>query len=380
MRDDDVGHLADDAVRPGPGDGGSGGEGDGGHAPTPTVGAGRRFLERVLDVRLGRVPGQGEEHVVEGGLVHLDVVDGDAGAVEGPDDGGGQARAAADRRPQPPAVMAHVDRTGHEGRQRHGRVVRRHAEGDLEAGPAGAGLELPRRPVGDDPAVVDDHDAVGQLVGLVEVLGGEEQGHAAGHQLADDVPHADPAGGVEPGGRLVEEEHRRSGHEPGRQVETPPHAAGVTRQDAVGRIGQVELLEEFGGPSLGVRPAQAAQLSDHDEVLAAGQQAVHRGVLGGHPDAALHGRRLAHHVVTGDPGPAGVGHGQGGEDADGGGLAGAVGPEHGQDRPGRDVEVHPVQGERRAEPLGQPLRPDGGLIRHDVSLPVGQQVLLLAAW
>jgi hypothetical protein len=49
----------------------------------------------------------------------------------------------------------------------------------------------------------NDHDPVGELVRFVEVLGGQQQGHAARDQLADHVPHPEPAGRVEPGGRLV---------------------------------------------------------------------------------------------------------------------------------------------------------------------------------
>ncbi|MDH6626516.1 hypothetical protein M2271_004333 [Streptomyces sp. LBL] len=39
---------------------------------------------------------------------------------------------------------------------------------------AGHRLELVRRAVGDDPAGVDDRDPVGELVGLLQVLGGQQ--------------------------------------------------------------------------------------------------------------------------------------------------------------------------------------------------------------
>ena len=45
-------------------------------------------------------------------------------------------------------------------------------------GPADLGLERAGRALGHDHAVVDDPHAVGQAVGLLEVLGGEEDGHA----------------------------------------------------------------------------------------------------------------------------------------------------------------------------------------------------------
>ena len=56
----------------------------------------------------GRVTGEGEEDVVERGLVDFDVVDGDAGLVEGAHDGGGEPGAALDRCAQPPSVVADV--------------------------------------------------------------------------------------------------------------------------------------------------------------------------------------------------------------------------------------------------------------------------------
>ena len=40
--------------------------------------------------------------------------------------------------------------------------------------PPGLRLELGGRPFGDDVTVVDDHDPVGELVRLVEVLGGQQ--------------------------------------------------------------------------------------------------------------------------------------------------------------------------------------------------------------
>ena len=119
------------------------------------------------------------------------------------------------------------------------------------------GLQLARRALGDHPAVVDDDDAVGQCVGLVEVLGGEQQRDALGDQVADDVPHALPAGGVEAGGRLVEEEHRRPRDEAGGQVEAPAHAAGVALDDAVGGVGQLEPLEQLGRPTPWLAPGSA---------------------------------------------------------------------------------------------------------------------------
>ena len=58
---------------------------------------------------------------------------------------------------------------------------------------------------------------------------------------------------VEPGGRLVEEQHLRAGDERGGEVEAAAHAAGVARHHPVGGVGERELLEQLDGAA-GRRP------------------------------------------------------------------------------------------------------------------------------
>ena len=57
----------------------------------------------------------------------------------------------------------------------------------------------------------------------------------AGHQLADHAPHVVAAARVQPGGRLVQEQHLRVGDQRTGQVEPAAHAAGVGLDRAVGR-------------------------------------------------------------------------------------------------------------------------------------------------
>ena len=45
---------------------------------------------------------------------------------------------------------------------------------------AGRAHQLDRRAAGHDPAPVDDHDEVGDLLGLLQVVGGDDDGHALG--------------------------------------------------------------------------------------------------------------------------------------------------------------------------------------------------------
>jgi hypothetical protein len=73
---------------------------------------------------------------------------------------------------------------------------------------------------------------------------------------------------------------------------------------------------------------------------------------------------LADHVQAEDLGPPAVRRKDGGEDADGGGLAGAVGAEEPEHGARRDREVDAVEGDHVAEAFGQALHQDGA-VAHD---------------
>src|SRR6266496_3600753 len=88
-------------------------------------------------------------------------------------------------------------------------------------------LELVRCAGGRDPAAVDHDDVVGELVGLLHVLGGEHDRDAVADQVPDHPPQVAAAPGVQPGGRLVQVDDPRAADQAGGQVEAAPHAAGV---------------------------------------------------------------------------------------------------------------------------------------------------------
>ena len=112
--------------------------------------------------------------------------------------------------------------------------------------PADLRLQRLRRALGDDVPAVDDPDPVGEDVGLLEVLGGEEDRHAAlGYQALDLLPERRAALRVHAGGGLVEEEDPRTVDERQREVETPLHATRVAADLAVGGLDQADALEEL---------------------------------------------------------------------------------------------------------------------------------------
>jgi hypothetical protein len=213
---------------------------------------------------------------------------------------------------------------------------------ELQHVPADAALELLGGARGDDQAAVDDRDLVSQLIGFIQVLGGEQQRRAAGHQRPDGVPHRQPGPRVQAGGRLVQEQHPGPADQAGGQVEPPLHAAGEVLGGPVGGVGQAELIQQLHRPLAGIRPAQVIQAADDLQVFPAGQLFLDGRGLPGQADRAADGSGLADDVVTLDPGPPAVRRQQGGQDADRGGLAGPVGAEHAQHRAAGHGQVDPA--------------------------------------
>jgi hypothetical protein len=85
------------------------------------------------------------------------------------------------------------------------------------------------------------------------------------------------------------------------------------------------------------------ELADHGEVLAPREEAVDRGVLRREADPPPHPGRVGGDVDPGDARDARVGLRERGQDADGGGLAGAVRPEQAADGTARHVERDAVE-------------------------------------
>jgi hypothetical protein len=104
--------------------------------------------------------------------------------------------------------------------------------------------------------------------------------------------------------------------------------------------------------------AQPVQAAGQHEVLAAGRLLVRSAELADVADPPPDPPRCAPDVLPGDVGVAGVGRQQRGEDAQGRGLARAVGPEQAEDLPGGDGQVDAADGLNRGargpERLAQP--------------------------
>src|ERR671915_92814 len=109
------------------------------------------------------------------------------------------------------------------------------------AGPAVA--QLLDRPRGHEATVLDDRHRVAQPLDELELVRGEQHGHAAGGVVTEHGAEHVDADRVEPGERLVEHEQRGVVHERGGELD----ALLVTERellDAVaGALGQAEALD-----------------------------------------------------------------------------------------------------------------------------------------
>jgi len=225
------------------------------------------------------------------------------------------------------------------------RAVQLALELDLDRVAAQLALEGVGRSARDDAPAVDDRQVGREPVGLLEVVGGEQDRDALiAAQPLDLLPHVGPDLGVEPGRGLVEEQDTRPVHEREPDVESPLHAAREGADDAVGRLAEAEAAEQLVDAPFELRAAHALQPAAQTQVLARRRLAVGASALGHHADAAPHLGGVRADVVAGDRRAALVGARQRREDADRRGLAGAVRPEKAEDRALLHRERQAVEG------------------------------------
>ncbi len=114
--------------------------------------------------------------------------DRDAGVVERPNHARGSRRPP--RRPRPARFFASIGGSSLPIRPqtRSASAIEPSSSWSRMCGLPIARLERVRRALGDDPPAVDDADVVGELVGLLQVLGGEEDGRAVVVERAHLLP------------------------------------------------------------------------------------------------------------------------------------------------------------------------------------------------
>src|SRR5688500_18560946 len=295
-------------------------------APEPRI-----TTSKSCSATRARRPRQVEEDVLEVGLAGRDVDDAEPLALQG-----GQDVAGID------PVLAVGDRQRALARQldlvEAGRVERDEhvaVDGDLDHLLLGHADQHPGRLVGDQPAVVDDADAVAELLGLLEIMGGEDDGDALGVEAADIVPELLAQLDVDARGRLVEDQdRRRMDHRLGDQ-QPALHAARQSARIRVGLVLEPHRAQQLKRAPVGLGNAVEAGLDL--ERLARREEGVEQDLLGHDADRTLGVARMLIDVETPDRRRAFALGDQAGEDVDQSRLAGAVGAEQAENAAARHV-------------------------------------------
>ena len=143
------------------------------------------------------------------------------------------------------------------------------------------------RPLGDQLPSVEDAHAVGQLCRLLQVVGGEQDGHAALPQFPERGPDDLADLGIEAGGRLVEEEDLRIGEQRPRDQEPPFHPAGEGLGRHLLAAGERHELEQFRDLLPELTPLQPEEQPVDAEVLDDVQFVVEGVALHDHAEVGL---------------------------------------------------------------------------------------------
>ena len=237
----------------------------------------------------------------------------------------------------------------------------RQAEGD---GCGGAERhQLGGRALGDDRAVHDHPDAIGQVLGLVHVVRGQQHRRSGGAQVAHHVPGLAARRRVEARRGLVQEQQLRVAGEGDRHVEAALLAAGELAHALIALPAQPDELDDL-VERAGVRIV-AAVLLDRLGHLEVGLDA---SGLQHDADPLAEGVLAPRRVVTEHAHLAAVALAMALKDLDGGRLAGAVGAEQRVDLAARDLEVDAAHGLDRAVGLAQVAHRDRRVARHTPSL------------
>ena len=204
--------------------------------------------------------------------------------------------------------------------------------------------------------MIHDRDAVAQHLGLLEVVCRQEDRPAGRAEAEDDVPERPPSGGIHARGRLVQEDQLRVVDEGERHGQALALPAGQVLGPGRPLLAEVHQADEL----VGRAAAEAVEAPEQVQDLDHGQLRVERRGLERDADAWLQPVGIPDRIDPEDADLAAVGLSKALEDLDSRGLAGAVGPEQAEDRPGLDLEADPVDGTRLAVCLVQPGHADDG--------------------
>src|SRR5918995_2661987 len=196
----------------------------------------RLHLARVL-LRALQVPsGLLQEDVVQGRLDQVERLDREPLLIEGDDDRADLGGSVLELDQQGP--VAGWERSPEAGAHLLGAALGPVPvdQGELQVRLADVGLQRRRGALGDQTPAGDDPHPVGEPVGLLEVLGGEEDRRPLVVELPHLLPDRPAADRVESRGRLVEEQDPGGVDQRRGEIEPASHPARVGAHTAIGRL------------------------------------------------------------------------------------------------------------------------------------------------
>src|SRR5665647_1431278 len=230
--------------------------------------------------------------------------------------------------------------------------------------------ELVVGPDGDHLAVVDDADAIAELLRLGHVVGRVQDRHALVAEREDAVEDRAPALRVDAHCRLVQVQDAGFVQQGHADVDAPLHAAAELLHAVLLTVDQRDEREHLVHPRVQLGSRETVHLAPEQQVLAGAHVGIQGDVLGDHADRLFDRMGVGDHGAAVYEGVAAAGVQQAREHGDGGALAGAVGPEQAEDLAPGDVEADAIDGEHslgRVVPLAQLLDLDDA---HRPTLPV----------
>ena len=210
-----------------------------------------------------------------------------------------------------------------------------------EAGDEGIGrpiVDFVRRARLHEPALVQEHDAVGEGQGLILIVSDEECGDVLrALDAADLVSHGDARGGIERGEWLVQEQRAGAEDKRTRQRHALLLAAGELRRQPVGKPGEPDQLEHVRRTAAAFVRCDLAHAQRIRDVFPDTHVREQRVRLEHHAALARSGGKRAH-VLAVQPDDAGVGPDEAGDEPQQRCLAAAAGTQTHHQLARRDVE------------------------------------------
>jgi hypothetical protein len=204
--------------------------------------------------------------------------------------------------------------------------------------------------------VFHDGDAVAQLLGLVQVMSAQKDGALLiMAQVSDQVLDLPRRHGIEPGGRLVQEEELGTVDQCSRQGQALLHALAVVACLLVSPVCEVKDLQQACDAGRDLAPRHAVQRGIDLKVFPARQALIEGRGLGQDPGALAQRGALVHRR---QPQHLGCARGRGQhpvQQPDGRRLAGAVVAEEAEHLACLDLQGQTVHCNSRPEVAGQPV-------------------------